>query len=101
MLLTTSSGPLASTRLDQTLRHLEVDSVVVTGLTTDVCVAQAARELADRGFRAVIAEDACTTISEEMHRSALQAFNIAFGRVQSTNEIIELLARSGITSATV
>jgi nicotinamidase-related amidase len=86
-----SSGPLASTRLDQTLRHLGVDTVVVTGLTTDVCVTQTAREIADRGFLTVLVEDACTTLSEEMHRSAIQCFNIAFGRVRSTTEMLELL----------
>lgn len=92
VLIKCSSGPVASTRLDQTLRHLGIDSVVVTGLTTDVCVTQTARELADRGFQTVIVEDACTTLSEEMHRSALQCFNIAFGRVRSTVEILDMLA---------
>jgi nicotinamidase-related amidase len=86
-----SSGPLASTRLDQTLRHLGIEVAVVTGLTTDVCVTQTAREMADRGFTAIVVEDACTTFSEEMHRSALHCFNIAFGRVRSTADILELL----------
>jgi len=92
VLVKCSSGPLASTRLDQTLRHLGVDEVVVTGLTTDVCVTQTAREMADRGFTAIAVEDACTTLSDEMHRSALQCFNIAFGRVRNTIEVLELLA---------
>jgi nicotinamidase-related amidase len=96
VLIKTSSGPFASTRLDQTLRHLGIDSVVVTGLTTDVCVTQTAREMADRGFTTVIVTDACTTLSEEMHRGALQAFNIAFGRVRTTDELLELLATSSI-----
>jgi nicotinamidase-related amidase len=91
-----SSGPLASTRLDQTLRHLGVDIVVVTGLTTDVCVTQTAREMADCGFTAIVVEDACTTLSEEMHRSALQCFNIAFGRIRSTAEVLELLATASV-----
>jgi nicotinamidase-related amidase len=61
-------------------------------LTTDVCVTQTARETADRGFQAVIAEDACTTLSEQMHRAALQCFSIAFGRVRSTDEVVRLLS---------
>lgn len=88
----TSSSPLSSARLDQTLHNLGIDSLVVTGLTTDVCVTQTARETADRGFQVVVAEDACTTLSEEMHRGALLAFQIAFGRVRTTNEILQLLA---------
>lgn len=89
----TSSGPLNSTKLDQTLHNLDINSLIVTGLTTDVCVTQTARETADRGFRVVIAEDACTTLSEEMHKASLQAFGLAFGRVRKTEELITLLSR--------
>jgi nicotinamidase-related amidase len=99
VLIKCSSGPLASTRLDQTLRHLGIDSVVVTGLTTDVCVTQTAREMADRGFVTVVVQDACTTLSEEMHRSALQCFNIAFGRVRTTGQILEQIASAGPDAA--
>jgi len=98
VLIKRSSGPLASTRLDQTLRHLGVDTVVVTGLTTDVCVTQTAREMADRGFVTVVVEDACTTLSETMHRSALECYNIAFGRVRSTSEVLALLAEAAVES---
>ncbi len=89
----TSSGPLNSTRLDQTLHNLGVNSLVVAGLTTDVCVTQTARETADRGFRVIVAEDACTTLSEEMHTSALVAFGLAFGRVRKTAEVLRILAK--------
>ena len=58
VLIETSSGPLASTSLDQSLRNMGIECVVVTGLTTDVCVSQTARELADRGFTVVVVEDA-------------------------------------------
>lgn len=86
-----SSGPVASTRMDQTLRHLGVDTVVVTGLTTDVCTSQTARELADRGFGVVLVDDATTTLSETMHEGAIACFNIAFGRVRPTAEVLSLL----------
>jgi biuret amidohydrolase len=95
VLIKCSSGPLASTRLDQTLHHLGVDTVVVTGLTTDVCATQAAREMADRGFTTILVDDACTTLSDEMHQSAVQCFNIAFGRVRSTAEVLELVQSAG------
>ena len=97
VLIKCSSGPLASTRLDQTLRNLGIDTVVVTGLTTDVCVTQTAREMADRGFTAAIVEDACTTLSDEMHWSALQCFNIAFGRLRTTLEILDLIGQTPAT----
>jgi nicotinamidase-related amidase len=95
----TSSGPLNSTKLDQTLRNMGVDTLFVTGLTTDVCVTQAARETADRGFQVVVVEDACTTLSEEMHRGALQCFNIAFGRVRKTDEVLDILSSADASAA--
>jgi biuret amidohydrolase len=88
----TSSGPLNSTKLDQTLHNLGVNSLVVCGLTTAVCVTQTARETADRGFRVIVAEDACTEMSEEMHQAALLAFRWVFGRVRSTEEIGKLFS---------
>jgi nicotinamidase-related amidase len=83
----TSSGPLNSTKLDQTLHNLGVNSLVVCGLTTAVCVTQTARELADRSFRVSVANDACTEMSVEMHDAALLAFGYVFGRVHSTDDI--------------
>ena len=88
----TSSGPLNSTKLDQLLHNLDINSLVVTGLTTDVCVTQTARETADRGFHVIVAEDCCTTLSEEMHNAALVAFSLAFGRVRNSDEIVGLFA---------
>ena len=84
----TSSGPLSSTRLDQLLLNMGINSLVVCGLTTAVCVTQTAREIADRGFRVLVVEDACTEMSEEMHRAALFTFSYAFGRVKTTDETV-------------
>ena len=87
----TSSGPLSSTKLDQILHNLGVNSLVVCGLTTAVCVTQTARETADRGFRVIVAEDACTEMSEEMHQAALLTFSYVFGRVRRTEEVVEII----------
>src|SRR6266481_2084484 len=86
----TSSGALNSTKLDQTLHNIGVNSLVVCGLTTAVCVTQTARETADRGFRVIVAEDACTEMSIEMHQAALLTFSYVFGRVKRTKEIVNL-----------
>ena len=88
----TSSGPLNSTKLDQTLHNMGIDSLVVCGLTTAVCVTQTARETADRGFRVIVAEDACTEMSVEMHRAALETFSLTFGRIRDTDALVELFA---------
>jgi nicotinamidase-related amidase len=87
-----SSGAFASTALGHLLHSLGITSVVVCGLTTSICVAQTAREAADAGFRSVIASDACTEMSEEMHDLALISFCHAFGQARETREIVDFLA---------
>ncbi len=54
-----------------------------------------ARDAADRGFQVIVAEDACTAFSPELHRSALQAFGLAFGRVRKTDDIVQLFGKVG------
>lgn len=94
-----SSGALSTTKLDQMLHNAGINSLVVCGLTTAVCVTQTARETADRGFRVIVASDACTEMSEEMHDAALFTFGYVFGRVRTTEEIIELLSQEEIAHA--
>lgn len=86
-----SSGVFASTKLDESLHNMAIKSLIVTGLTSSVCVGLGAREAANRGFQVIIAEDACTELSEELHRGALQSFAMAFGRVRKTDELLNLI----------
>jgi biuret amidohydrolase len=86
-----SAGTFATTNLEQLLRQRQIESVIVTGLSSDVCVATTAREAADRGFKTIMVSDGCTTLSEKMHRASLETFNIAFGWVRTADEVIALL----------
>lgn len=89
-----SAGTFATTGLEQRLRHQGIDTVVLTGVSSDVCVATTAREAADRGFRTLMVSDGCTTLSEQMHQASLDTFNIAFGWVRAGDEVIALMSRS-------
>lgn len=88
-----SAGTFATTGLEQRLRHQGVDTVVVAGVSSDVCVATTAREAADRGFRTIMVSDGCTTFSEQMHQASLDTFNIAFGWVRSADEVVAEMRR--------
>ena len=89
-----SAGTFVTTGLEQRLHHQGVETVVVTGVSTDVCVSTTAREAADRGFKTIIIGDACTTLSDKMHQDSLDTFNIAFGWVRTTQELIDLMNRT-------
>lgn len=96
-----TSGPLNATKLDQILRNAGINSLVVCGLTTAVCVTQTAREAADRGFRVLIAEEACTEMSVEMHDAALLAFRYVFGQVRQTDEVVKFITTPASSTATL
>ena len=87
-----SAGTFASTGLDQRLRLVGVESVVVTGVATDVCVSTTAREAADRGYRTVVVSDACTTLSEQLHTANLESLQV-FGQIRSASDVVSHLRR--------
>lgn len=62
------------TDLDQTLRTLAVDTVVVTGISTHVCVLLTAMDALSHDFRCVIIEDCCAAHKKEVHRAALDLY---------------------------
>lgn len=96
----TTSGALSSISLDQTLHNMGITSLVVCGLTTAVCVGLTARQMADRDFRVVIARDACTEQSRQMHEAALASFSHVFGQVRSTSEVMQFLIDAQQTTKT-
>lgn len=87
----TTADPFISTDLAEQLRSRGVTTVVVCGLTTDVCVAATARGAADRDFQTIVAEDACATLSEQLHRASLDIIGLAFGRLAKTEEVVTTL----------
>lgn len=87
----TTADPFVSTKLEQLLRDGGIRTVVVCGVTTDVCVSATARGAADRDFEAIVVEDACATVSEQMHRAALEIIGLSFGRVVKTDDVLATL----------
>ena len=85
-----SAGAFGSTDLAQRLRDQGVETVIITGVATDVCVSTTAREAADRNFNTIVVSDACTAVSEQMHQSSLESLYF-FGSIRTTEELIELV----------
>jgi len=62
------------TDLDQTLRTLGVDTIVVTGITTEVCVLMTTMDGLCHDFSAVILEDCTTSRNKEFHQGCLNLY---------------------------
>ena len=80
----TSMGAFNSTALDQVLRNLGVTTLIVTGVSTECCVATTARDAGDRGYHVLLVEDAGTAVTPYLQESSLVAFAAMFGRVETT-----------------
>ncbi len=87
-----SSGAFNSTGIDQILRNMGVQSLVITGIATDMCVETTARDASDRGFNVIIAEDATATFEPVSHVASLYNFAKTYGLVRSADEIIHLVS---------
>jgi nicotinamidase-related amidase len=65
-------GAFHQTDLEQMLRNRGVDTLIVCGVTTEVCVHTTIREANDRGYRCVALADACASYFPEFHRVGLE-----------------------------
>jgi len=65
-------GAFHATDLEQVLRNNAVDTLIVCGVTTEVCVHTTIREGNDRGYRCVALGDACASYFPEFHRVGLE-----------------------------
>lgn len=64
-------GAFHQTDLAQILQNAGIDTLMVCGVTTEVCVHTTIREGNDRGYRCVALGDACASYFPEFHRVGL------------------------------
>lgn len=82
----TTFGAFNSSTIEQTLHGMGVDTLVITGISTNCCVETTARDAADRGFACAIVEECVADYDEAAHDAALRGFHFNFGRVLSTTD---------------
>ena len=90
-----TSSVFNSTGLEWLLRNMEIETLVVAGMATDMCVETTARDAADRGFNVIVVEDATATFFEHHHHAALSGFARVFGQVWDTARVLAALDASG------
>jgi nicotinamidase-related amidase len=62
------------TDLDQTLRLLAVDTTIVTGMTTEVCVLMTVMDSLSHDFSTILLEDCSASRSKEFHEACLNLY---------------------------
>jgi nicotinamidase-related amidase len=84
-------GAFYATALGDLLRKHGVENLVVGGVTTEVCVHTTVREANDRGYRCIVAGDACASYFPKFHESALRmicAQGGIFGWLSDSEKVI-------------
>ena len=88
-------GSFCATDLDLILRQKQIANLVLTGITTDVCVHTTMREANDRGYECLLLEDCCAATDRGNHDAAIrmvQMQNGVFGAVSSSQEFIKAIS---------
>lgn len=81
-------GAFHATSLEFILRSMGVESVVVTGTVTQICVEETARQAFHHGFRTTLVRDAVSSFDPELHAATLKNFASKFGWVEESSTVI-------------
>lgn len=96
----TANGAFTYTDLEQILRVRDIEHLLFSGCTTDVCVHSTLREAHDRNFQCLLIEDACASGDTYAHTAAVCMVTVedgVFGAVATAADVIEgLVALQGL-----
>jgi nicotinamidase-related amidase len=87
------------TDLKEILDNAKVDSVLVCGAMSHMCIDSVVRAANDFGYECMVAHDACATLqvefngitipAEHVHATVMSALDFAFAAVKSTDSLLE------------
>jgi biuret amidohydrolase len=87
-------GTFCATDFELLLRTRGIRNLVLTGITTDVCVHTTMREANDRGFECLLVADCCAATDINNHRAALHMVKMqggVFGAVAESRALLEVI----------
>ncbi|MFX1417986.1 MAG: cysteine hydrolase family protein [Promethearchaeota archaeon] len=91
VILKTTNGTFSSTDLEHQLRNLGINTVIVVGVVTHICVENTARVAFDLGFNVYVVDDACAGWSPTLHNAALRSMELFFVNIISTDKLLKNL----------
>ena len=80
-----------SSDIEIQLKDHRIDTLLVTGVATNVCCESTARDAMMLNYRSLMVSDGCAATTDQEHAASLGNFYLFFGDVQTTEEVIARL----------
>lgn len=84
----TASGVFSSTNLHYVLNNMGIRSLYLSGVYTNECVETTARDACDLGYFVTLIDDACATVTPELHQASIDTLRDRYARVITSREAI-------------
>lgn len=78
----------SGTAIEQSLRELGTETLVITGVQTQICVESTVREGHSLGYTCVVPRDAVASHTPQLHDASLMNVQFLFGEVCSTQDVV-------------
>ena len=88
------------TNLEQILRALGADTVILTGVLTNQCVGATCKDALFRDFKPVVVEECVGTATPYLHEPAIEMIRVGWGQVNTLEETLDELRAFPITLQT-
>lgn len=80
-------GPFAGSDLEQQLRGLGIERLIILGVATNASVETTARWASDLGFDVRVVEDACAAATSSAHRASIESMGM-FGSIITSETLL-------------
>jgi len=80
-----------TSRLESYLHHANIDTIINCGAWTNMSVEHTARTGADKGFRIILPEDACSTMNADWHRASIEYAMSNVAEITNSQSVLKQL----------
>lgn len=78
------------TDLDQLLRELKIDTVILTGVVTDICIQHTAADAFFRGYKIIVPRDCVEAVDAKTQEEAIRYIKKAYGpEITTSKELVK------------